>query len=173
MMFMEIALSNCLPHSGFAHSSTGPCSPRRESGRRSRGALRIFALSELSPSLRYFSASNDPGHSDPKCLQTIDLCTAIVVGATAISTRDIRTGFWGKWQDICHATLRCSAPRTMTRDPRIRAFLHCLEVAMWDGWFSLVIWLLRQDAAQAGPLRRGEGAKEKSVGGRTRCAPVR
>jgi hypothetical protein len=33
--------------------------------------------------------------------------------------------------------------------------------------------LLRQDAAQPGPLRRGEGAQEKSAGGRTRCAPVR
>jgi hypothetical protein len=63
-----------------------------------------FAPSELSQSLRYFSASDGPGHVDPKCPQTIDLWTATVVGASAISDRDIGTVFFGGWQDICHAT---------------------------------------------------------------------
>ena len=41
-------------------------------------------------------------------------------------------------------------------------------------WTSeLLLLLLRQDAAQMGPLWRGEGAEEKSEGGRARCAPVR
>ena len=58
--------------------------------------------------------------------------------------------------------------RERRRDPRIRASLHCLDECSER---------LSASAAgcrpNRGPLRRGEGAQEKSEGGRTRCAPVR
>src|ERR1700757_2179082 len=40
-------------------------------------------------------------------------------------------------------------------------------------WLCPSFLLLRQDAAQTGPLWRGEHAEEKSEGWRAGCAPVR
>src|SRR4030095_12533130 len=59
--------------------------------------------------------------------------------------------------------------------------IHEVAVADCDGAIEcaaavddeLLLLLLRQDAAQMGPLWRGEGAEEKSEGGRARRAPVR
>src|SRR4029453_8654551 len=75
-------------------------------------------------------------------------------------------------------SLRCSAPRTA---PVVHESVHPCTASV-RSFAPLQTWrkndkqerlLLRQDAAEKGPLWRGEGAEEKSEGGRARCAPVR
>jgi hypothetical protein len=72
--------------------------------------------------------------------------------------------------------LRCSAPLTAPRstNPCIPALPRCVKVESFGfGSGSGCCSSFCGRMPPNGPLRRGEGAQDKSAGGRTGCAPVR
>jgi hypothetical protein len=71
----------------------------------------------------------------------------------------------------CESEFPCAS--RSRRDPRIRASCTASKWRNGNLWLCPRSGFCGRMPPKRGPLWRGEGAKEKSAGGRTRCAPVR